>query len=298
MEEKGDKFELKNNTEAYKITLKKFICIILIIVILVAIIIYSAFKMYYEREDSELLSKEHFDQVLENLENKTNQEKTEEDYENQVNYNYSDFLDNDFSEISNTSQEEESFNEEFDIEEYEWITESAIEYIYGLNSNPLYAIANQFSSYDLLKNSEKQADGSYNIKVKFDDLSESIYFIGLHPSCLKTNESLKNNIKILSEEQINIKDTGIVYDYSAVLLSFDKIGDNEYKGYICVEEYDEELEHDIYKYAQVTVKFNADALITNIEWNEVPEAEVPEDLVLEDYSEDYENYSYSDYISQ
>lgn len=301
MEENGDKFEIKNDTKAYKITLKKFICIILIIIIFVALIVYSIFKMYYEREGQESLNEKNIglEQVLGNLENRTAQEKTEEDFEEDVNYDYSDFLNSDDIEIYDADYYEDDYYEEYDItENYRWNAELAVQFIYGLRANPLYVISNEFYGYTLLKNSEKQADGSYNIKIDFEDLSEIVYFNGFHPSCLKTNEDLKNNINVLSQEQINVKDTGIDYEYYAVALSFEKIENNKYTGYFSIEEYDEDSERSVTKYAEVTAEFNQNTLVTNIECKEVSEDTVPEELIYnyDDYS-DYD-YSYSDYISQ
>lgn len=255
--------------------------------------------MYYEREKQESLNERNIEleQVLENLGNKTNQEKTEEDFEQDVNYDYSDFLDNNVPVVSDDIYPEDGFYEEYDVEEeYKCNAELALEFIYGLRANPLHAISNEFLGYDLLKNTEKQADGSYNIKIKFEDLTEIIYYKSLHPSCLKTNEDLKNNINVLSEEQINVKDTNIEYDYFIMSLSFDKVEDNKYKGYFSIEEHDEEYNHDIFKYAEATVEFNQNGLINNIDFKEVPEENVPEELICDYVDNAYEDYSYSDYI--
>ena len=116
---------------------------------------------------------------------------------------------------------------------------------------------------------------------------------------MKSNEVLKNNINIISEEQINIKDTNVEYYYLATLLSFDEIGDKEYNGYISIEEYDETGEYCEFKYAEVSVKFNSNALVTSIDLKDVPKETIPEELLLDDYyEEDYDTYSYSDYISK
>lgn len=294
MEEDKEKFELKDDTNVYKITLKKFICVFLIIVIVLVLAIYCIFKSYYENKQINNNNVE-LEQVIENLENRVNQEKNEEEFEENVDYDYSDYLSNDVIE-----NYEEDYSEEYNIEdEYRLNTEFATEFIYGIMSNPLYTISNGFSGYKILKNSEKQADGSYNLKIKFDDLSEMIYFAGLHPSCLKSNEVLKNNINIISEEQINIKDTNVEYYYLATLLSFDEIGDKEYNGYISIEEYDETGEYCEFKYAEVNVKFNSNALVTSIDLKDVSKETIPEELLLDDYyEEDYDTYSYSDYISK
>lgn len=299
MEENENKFELKDDKKVYKVTLKNFIFITLIIVILVAIILYSIFKMYYEREKQESLNDRNIEleQVLQNLENKTTEEKTEEDFEEDVNYDYSDFLDNNVPVISDENYSADNSYEEYDVDEqYKSAAELALEFIYSLRANPLHAISNEVEGYTLLKNSEKQADGSYNIKVKFDKLSEIIYFNNLHPSCLKNNEDLKNNINVLSEEQINVNDTGVDYEYVAMALSFDKIENNKYKGYFNIEEYNEDYSHDIYKYAEVIIEFNPNILITNIDFKEVPEESVPEELIYDYDDNAYDGYSYSDYI--
>lgn len=301
MEENGDKFEIKDNTKAYKITLKNFICIILIIIILVALIVYSIFKMYYEREEHEVLNEKNIEleQVLENLGNGITPEKTEEDFEEDVNYDYSDFLNSDDIEVYDNDYYEDDYYEEYDItENYKCNAELAVQFIYGLRANPLYVISSEFFGYTLLKNSEKQADGSYNIKIDFENLSEIVYYNGFHPSCLKTNEDLKNNINVLSQEQINVKDTGIDYDYYAVALSFEEIESNKYTGYFSIEEYDEDTERSAIKYAEVTVEFNKNTLVTNIECKEVSEDSVPEELIYNYYDYSDYDYSYSDYISQ
>ncbi len=309
MEENGDKFELKDNTKTYKITLKKLISIILIIVIVVSIIAYCIFKFYYEKEFKNDFNDRSVElgEVLDRLENRTSQERTEDDFEENVNYDYSDFL-NSSSEDRSTWEEDytdlASYDEYNAEDEYKYNAEYAVQFIYSLRTNPLHVIANDYLGYTILRNSEKQADGSYNVKIKFEELSEMVYYKGLYPSCLKSNEDLKNNINVLSEDQINVKDTGIDYDYFATALSFDKIEDNKYKGYFSIEEFNEDYTHDSTKYAEVTAEFNKNFLVTKIECKDVSKESIPEELIYNysDYTEDggynSNDYQYSDYISQ
>ena len=85
MEEDKEKFELKDDTNVYKITLKKFICVFLIIVIVLVLAIYCIFKSYYENKQINNNNVE-LEQVIENLENRVNQEKNEEEFEENVDY--------------------------------------------------------------------------------------------------------------------------------------------------------------------------------------------------------------------
>lgn len=311
MEENGDKFELKDGKKTYKITLKNIICVVLIIVIFVSIVSYIAFKTYYEAKRNLNENNLELDQVIEDLEssntNRVSQEKTDDDFEEEVNYDYSDFLNNTDEEIYNEEYSEYDYYDDYYYEDYEYDeynkdeacrynAEYALQFIYTLKANPLYLMSNEMSGYSLLKNLERKEDGSYNINIAFEELSEIVYFYGFHPSCLKTNEDLKNNINILSQNQINIKDTGIVYDYCTTSLSFDKIENNKYTGYFYIEEYKED-DYSSIKYVQATVEFNQNDLITNIEYKEVPKESVPEELTYDDTYYDYD-YSYSDYISQ
>lgn len=296
-----DRFEIKDTTKFYKMTLKKLIAIFLIIIILVVVIVYGIFYMYYSQNRNEASNNNKIDiqQLLAELKN--GEEKTEEDFEEDVNYDYSDFLNSEEYDTFEEIDSDEYYYDEYNIEdEYRTNAELAMEYIYGLKSNPFYEISDGMSGYDLVKNSEKQPDGSYNIKIKFEELSENVYFMGMHPSCLKNNEVLKNNINIISDEQINVKDTGKKVDYWITFLSFDMIADREYKGYASIEEFDYDTENSNHIFAEVTVKFNSNSLVTSINYNEVPKENVPEELILDGYgyTDEYDGYSYSDYMSE
>lgn len=267
--EENNKEESTSKKE-YKITLRGLISII-VVVILVTIMAVVAFYSIYQKND-----KMNLDEYVKFIGMK--------------------------NELNNDEFNEENFDEEDaeEDEQYKYSCECAIEFIYCLNSNPFYTFADLMQGYDILKNVEKQADGSYNINMEFEKLVDELFYCGLHPSTLKTMDILKNNINVISDKVINVKDTGVEKDYGATMLSFKEITPNEYKGYVCLVEFNNDNFFEETKFAEVTAKFNSEGLITNLSYNEVNADDVPEDLKPEDYDDYgyYDEFSYSDYINE
>lgn len=276
MEENNN--EEATNKKEYKITLRGMISIIIVVILLTIVVVVSCYSIY-QKNNNKMKLDEYVKSI--GMKNDSDAEPKDDYYENDEEYN------------------DENDGEYNDEEEYKYSCEYAIEFIYNLNSNPFYTFADFMPGHDILKNVEKQADGSYNINKNFEDLVDDLYYCGLYPTTLKTMDILKNNINVISDKVINVKDTGVEKCYNASMLSFENIAPNEYKGYVCLAEYNQD-NFEENKFAEVTAQFNSEGLITNLSYNEVKENDVPENLKLEDYDNYsyYDEFSYSDFIKE
>lgn len=301
MSEKNEEFNIKNEKEKkyMKITLKTLLAII-ILIFLIAIIIVSIFfeKFYEKNEDKDVFPRNAID-IISSVQAGNNVDlnvQSENNYYNNTDENYYEY---DFGDYYEDSYDD--YYEYDEMDEYSWNVEYAIDFLEALKSNPFYTIISDFDNYSILKNIEKKDDGSYNINMEFSDLTNKLYYQGMDPSMLKSNAILSTNINVLSETQINVKDTGINKEYWTYKLTFDKIAEDEYSGYYLLEEVDNNDSE--YKYLEVTVKFTS-KLISEISYNEVSKSELPEEALEESYDYIYDNeyddeysYSYYDYIS-
>lgn len=307
MEENNNEINEKTNKKEYRLNLSSLIGIVVLSIVITVVVVLAILYIYQDSkktkldsylEDSEdFLSSEIDEDDIEYYDEA--EEDSDENYnetdEMDIVYDYEDYVNNE--NVTETTDSEDEYS--LTIDDYQIYTEYAVEFLYNLNTNPFYEMTSFMSAYDALTNiGTKGQDGSYIINMDFDELVEDIWIEGLNPSTLKTIDILKNNITILSETQISVKDTGVIKDCYAYAISFEETSDNEFEGYVIIEEDDEEGNFITYKYLDVKVAFDSNYLITNLTYNEVSKDTIPSEL-LDGYTDDdygY-NYSYSDYIN-
>lgn len=303
----------KNNKKEYRLNLSNIIAIIVVTAIISVALALATMYIYQCNEETEELELDSYAaldellnaEVLEPVNETENETEVKTETENETvdetevktetEYNYSDYTNNTIpTEILSSD------DEEYTVDDYQMYTECVIEFLYSLNSNPFYEVTSSFmNGYEAIKSvGAKGQDGSYVINMNFEDLAWNISCESLNPSTLKTIDMLKNNITVLSENQISVKDTGVLNYYIANFLSFEKDSENEYKGYVVLEEYDEE-DNISYKYLNVTVTlknyYNYGLLVDSLTYDEISKEEIPSDL-LEGYDEDEDVlYDYDDY---
>lgn len=282
MEENEEKNEKK---PIAKITLKSLLSIILIIVLIGAIVMGAIYYYdYLKNNDNDYeVYDDNYDDSYSDYTNDVNM------FENVMNDNYyqNEVYDGDY--VGDVGYDPNQMIETSLI--------NAINYICTLNNNPFYEMASSLSGYEISKKSTLQSDGSYNIKLSFSELCDIMYSNSLYPSCLKTNQIIKSSINILSENEINVKDTGIQKDYDTSVLSLENIESNQYKAKVCLREILDGYENSV-KYLEVTATLDSNYLITEINWTEISKEDISSELLDEiDSQENYFDYNYSDYLS-